>query len=90
MHWAEGLFGYFPLLFAGRDVRGAVVRRHAARDADLDARIAAGDLAPVFDWLRDRIWRQASRWTTDGTGARQRRAAEPGHFRAHLEARYLG
>jgi carboxypeptidase Taq len=58
---------------------------------DLDARIGAGDLAPVFGWLNDNIWSQASRWTTDELA--QRASGEPlnaAHFKAHLEARYLG
>ena len=58
---------------------------------DLDARIGAGDLTAVFDWLRERIWSQASRWETDEL---VRRASgeplNPAHYRAHLEARYLG
>lgn len=58
---------------------------------DLDARIAQGDLAPVFDWLREHIWTQASLWTTDELT--QRASGEtlnPAHFKAHLERRYLG
>jgi carboxypeptidase Taq len=58
---------------------------------DLDARIGAGDLQPVFDWLRTNIWQNASRYETDEL---MRRATgeplNPAHFRAHLEARYLG
>jgi carboxypeptidase Taq len=80
-----------PLLFAGRDVRRAVVRRDAPRHARPGCRIGAGDLSPVFDWLRDNIWSQASRWTTDELArARQRRDAEPGALQGvHLEARYV-
>ena len=33
VHWPEGLFGYFAVLLAGRDVRVAVVRHHAPPDA---------------------------------------------------------
>jgi carboxypeptidase Taq len=65
----------------------ATIRRKVP---DLDARIAAGDLAPIFDWLRANIWSQASRWDTPEL---TRRASgedlNPAHFRAHLEARYL-
>jgi carboxypeptidase Taq len=58
---------------------------------DLDTHIAAGDLGPVFDWLRSNIWTQASRWTADELA--QRASGEvlnPAHFKAHLERRYLG
>jgi carboxypeptidase Taq len=58
---------------------------------DLDARIAQGDLGPVFDWLRANIWSQASRWETPELARRASgEALNPAHFRAHLEARYLG
>ena len=91
VHWPEGAVRLLPLLHARRDVRGAVVRRDArARMPDLDERIARGDLAPVFDWLRDNIWSQASRWTTDELAVRASgEALNPAHFKAHLEARYL-
>ena len=60
-------------------------------EADLDARIAAGELNAVFDWLRNNIWTQASRWTTDELAIRASgEALNPAHFKAHLEARYLG
>jgi carboxypeptidase Taq len=90
VHWPEGLFGYFPCYSLGAMYAAqwfAAMRRALP---DLDARIAAGELAPVFDWLRQNIWSQASRWTTDELA--QRASGEPlnaAHFKAHLEARYL-
>ena len=58
---------------------------------DLDDQIAAGDLGGVFAWLRDNIWQQASRWTTDELALRASgEVLNPAHYRAHLEARYLG
>ena len=89
VHWPEALFGYFPCYTLGALYAAqwfAAIRRGTP---DLDARIAAGDLRPVFDWLRDNIWSQASRWTTDELAVRA--SGEPlnaAHFRAHLEARY--
>ena len=58
---------------------------------DLDARVAAGELAPVFDWLRDNIWVHASRPTThELTHTASGEALNPAHLRTHLERRYLG
>ena len=58
---------------------------------DLDARIAAGDLAPVFAWLNANIWSQASRWDTPELVRRASgEALNPQHLRKHLETRYLG
>jgi carboxypeptidase Taq len=91
VHWPEGLFGYFPCYTLGAMYAAqwfAAMRRDIPA---LDAKIAAGELAPVFDWLRQHIWLQGSRWTTDELAVRASgEALNPAHFRAHLEARYLG
>ncbi|MEP7301227.1 MAG: carboxypeptidase M32 [Caldimonas sp.] len=91
VHWSEGLFGYFPCYTLGAMYAAqwfAAIRRVTP---DLDRRIAAGDLAPVFDWLRANIWEQASRWTTAELAERASgEPLAPVHFRRHLEARYLG
>jgi len=91
VHWPEGLFGYFPCYTLGAMYAAqwfATIRR---AHPDLDGRIAAGDLSPVFDWLREQVWLQASRWPTGELAQRASgEALNPLHFRRHLEARYLG
>lgn len=91
VHWPEGLFGYFPCYSLGAMYAAqwfATMRRTLP---DLDGCIARGELTPVFDWLRDQIWTQASRWTTDELALRASgEVLNPAHFKAHLEARYLG
>ena len=90
VHWSEGLIGYFPSYTLGA-MYGAqwfgAIRRGTP---DLDRRIAGGDLSPVFDWLRQHIWLQGSRWETpelvrNASGEE----LDPAHFRKHLETRYL-
>jgi len=91
VHWGAGLFGYFPCYTLGAMYAAqwfAAIRRGRP---DLDARVAAGDFTPVFDWLRANIWQQASRWTTAELAERASgEQLNPSHFRRHLEARYLG
>lgn len=91
VHWPEGLFGYFPCYSLGAMYAAqwfAALRRDLP---DVDAGIARGELAPVFDWLRERIWQQGSRWTTPELTQRvSGEPLNPAYFRAHLEARYLG
>jgi len=91
VHWSAGLFGYFPCYTLGAMYAAqwfAAIRRGTP---DLDARVAAGELAPVFDWLRANIWLQGSRWTTPELAERASGGRlDPIHFRRHLEARYLG
>lgn len=90
VHWTDGAFGYFPSYTLGAMYAAqwfAAIRRAAP---DLDARIASGDLAPVFDWQREQIWLQGSRWTTpELVGRASGEALNPAHFRRHLETRYL-
>ena len=69
----------------------ATIRRDTPSGSDLDAHIARADFAAVYDWLREHIWSQASRWNTAELAQRASGAAlNPAHFRRHLEARYLG
>lgn len=90
VHWTEGAFGYFPSYTLGAMYAAqwfAAMRRAVP---DLDARIAAGDLAPVFEWLGANIWSQASRWDTPELVRRASgEALNPAHLRTHLETRYL-
>jgi carboxypeptidase Taq len=91
VHWPEGLFGYFPCYSLGAMYAAQWFAAMRRQMPDLDARIARGELSAVFDWLRDHIWIQASRWTTDELALRASgEALNPAHFRAHLQARYLG
>jgi carboxypeptidase Taq len=90
VHWPESLFGYFPCYSLGAMYAAQWFAAMRGSMPDLDARIGAGDLGPLFGWLRGQIWSQASRWTTDELAQRASgEALNPAHFRAHLEARYL-
>jgi carboxypeptidase Taq len=90
VHWTEGGFGYFPCYSLGAMFAAQWFAAMRRAIPDLDARIAAGDLGVVFDWLRDNIWTQASRWTTDELALRASgETLNPVHFKAHLVSRYL-
>jgi carboxypeptidase Taq len=90
VHWPEGLFGYFPCYTLGAMYAAqwfATMRRELP---DLDGCITRGELSPVFNWLRERIWIQGSRWTTEDLCRRASgEALTTEHFRRHLQARYL-
>lgn len=90
VHWSEALFGYFPTYTLGAMYAAQWFAAIRGAHPDLDPKIASGDLAPVFDWLRDNIWTQGRRWET---AELVRRASgeplNPAHFRQHLESRYL-
>jgi carboxypeptidase Taq len=90
VHWSEGLFGYFPSYTLGAMYAAqwfAAIRRAVP---DLDAQMAAGNLAPALEWLKTNVWEQGSRWTTDELVTRATGSAlDPVHYRRHLESRYL-
>jgi carboxypeptidase Taq len=91
VHWPEALFGYFPCYSLGAMYAAQWFAAMRRQMPDLDARIAQGDFAAVFDWLRTHIWEQGSLYTTDELARRTSgEALNPAHFKAHLEARYLG
>jgi carboxypeptidase Taq len=90
IHWPSGSFGYFPSYTLGAMYAAQYFASMRLLHPDLDARMAAGDLSPVFDWLKANIWSQASLWDTDTLVQRATgEALNPAHFKAHLERRYL-
>ena len=90
VHWPEALFGYFPCYSLGAMYAAQWFAAMRRAMPDLDAQIGSGQLVAVFDWLRDNIWSQASRWTTSELAVRASgEPLNPAHFKAHLETRYL-
>jgi carboxypeptidase Taq len=57
VHWSSGAFGYFPTYSIGNLYSAILWNRMTADIPDVEARIEAGEFAPVLDWLRERIHR---------------------------------
>ena len=57
VHWAVGLFGYFPTYALGNLYAGCLHKAMRAAQPDLDAQLRAGDLAPATGWLRANLQR---------------------------------
>ena len=60
VHWAAGLFGYFPTYSLGNVYAGCL---HAALRADLpdlDAQMAAGELGGATTWLAEKVQQHGS------------------------------
>lgn len=89
VHWSVGAFGYFPTYTLGNVYAAALDRALRAAVPDLDARVAAGDFAPVLAWLGPRIHRRGraaapARLIAEAAGAE----ATPAGLVAALEAKY--
>jgi carboxypeptidase Taq len=64
VHWASGTIGYFPTYALGNLVAGHLWERARADLPDLEDRIAAGELMPLREWLRDRVHRHGGKFTS--------------------------
>lgn len=93
IHWAMGLFGYFPTYTLG-SMAAAQLFEAAERDlANLDGAFAEGEFGPLLGWLRDRVHRHGSRYTLDELLTRatgRPLSPEPllAHLRRKLDAAY--
>ncbi len=55
IHWAAGLFGYFPTYSLGNVYAAALFERMRADMPDLDAAVTRGDMSGIVAWLGERI-----------------------------------
>ncbi len=90
IHWTDGSMGYFPSYTLGAMYAAQYFASIRQLHPNLDTQIASGELSPIFDWLKENIWSQASRYPTDELVTRA--TGEPlnvAHYQAHLTQRYL-
>jgi carboxypeptidase Taq len=89
VHWPGGIFGYFPSYTLGAMMAAqqwvALEKLHPTVNDD----IAKGKFDAVNEWRREKVWSQASRYSTPelierATGER----LNASHFEAHLKRRY--
>ena len=57
VHWAVGLFGYFPTYALGNVYAGCLNAAMREDTPDLDDALAQGDAAPGVEWLRENVHR---------------------------------
>jgi len=57
VHWAVGLFGYFPTYTLGNVYAGCLHQALRAAVPDLDRQLAEGDTMAATEWLRDKVHR---------------------------------
>jgi carboxypeptidase Taq len=64
VHWSAGLIGYFPTYALGNLIAGQLWARAQADIPDLESDIAAGELAPLREWLREHVHRHGAKFRT--------------------------
>ena len=90
LHWASGLFGYFPNYALGATFAAQTFERALEDDPDILTSLNNGDFGPYRDWVAPRIHARASEvpfaeLVMDVTGAPL--SAES--LKRHLRRRYL-
>jgi carboxypeptidase Taq len=70
VHWSGGGIGYFPTYALGNVVSLQLWEAVRAALPDLDAQLAAGELLPLSDWLRDNLYALGRKLTPKETSAR--------------------
>jgi carboxypeptidase Taq len=56
IHWAEGLFGYFPSYALGHLISAQIAETLEQTHGSLEALVAAGDEASLRAWLAHHVW----------------------------------
>jgi carboxypeptidase Taq len=64
IHWGTGMIGYFPTYTIGNLMAAQLWRALSAELPSVEASIAAGDFAPLREWLRDNIHRHGRKFTS--------------------------
>jgi carboxypeptidase Taq len=62
VHWSAGLFGYFPTYALGTLIAAQLWERAGSDIPELQAQIAAGQLSPLREWLREHVHRHGSKF----------------------------
>jgi carboxypeptidase Taq len=62
MHWAVGLFGYFPTYQLGNVISVQIWERAVADLGDVEGRFERGDFSSLREWLREHVYRHGSKY----------------------------
>jgi len=63
VHWAAGSFGYFPTYSFGNVIAGQIWAQAEEALPDLGTQLGRGELEPLRDWLRERLYRHGGKLT---------------------------
>jgi carboxypeptidase Taq len=64
VHWSSVSIGYFPTYALGNLIAGQLWERVHNDTPSLEQRIAAAELAPLSNWLREHVHRHGAKFTT--------------------------
>jgi carboxypeptidase Taq len=67
VHWSRGTIGYFPTYALGNVISVQIWEKVLADVPDLEHHLERGELTPLADWLRERLWRHGRKFTPQET-----------------------
>lgn len=65
VHWAEGMFGYFPTYVLGNIYSGMIWNRLLTERPETPMNLKAGNLRPIAEWLRIKIHKHGATYSPD-------------------------
>jgi carboxypeptidase Taq len=85
VHWAVGMFGYFPTYTIGSLYAAQLIESYSERNK-LDDEIRAGKFVSLRNWLRANIYEQGNRYSAEELVTRATgRGLDTGAFFRHVE-----
>ncbi len=91
VHWPSGGFGYFPDYTLGALMAAQFNQKMRSEIPDRNEQWARGDFKATFNWLKTKVWSQASHFSSADELLVQA-TGEPlnaSHFITHLKNKYL-
>ncbi len=89
VHWSAGLVGSFPTYTIGNIMSAQWYEAARRTTPRMDEALAAGNYAPLFNWLRENLWRHGRAFSA---GELLQRATgsdlNTGPYRAYLSKKY--
>jgi carboxypeptidase Taq len=67
VHWSRGTIGYFPTYALGNVISVQIWEKVLEDVPALMEHVERGDLAPLTDWLREKLWRHGRKFTPQET-----------------------
>lgn len=90
LHWSMGAIGYFPTYSLGAMSAVQIFETARGELPDLDEQVAAGDFAPLRQWLKEKVHSVGSLYPTadDLLEAVTGKPLDPQVFVKYIEAKY--
>jgi len=91
VHWSDALIGYFPSYAIGNLAGAQFINTAKKEIPDLEEQIAKGNLKPLSNWLKEKIYVHGKTYKPDEIVQRVTgEPLNPKYFIEYLKTKYLG